>query len=57
MQTVATFPSLQRKFANLGARKDHLVPALGARKDHIAAGDSQAAVPFPTEIGRDFDLQ
>ncbi len=25
--------------------------------EYIAAGDSQAAVPFPTEIGRDFDLQ
>ncbi len=24
--------------------------------EYIAAGDSQAAVPFPTEIGRDFDL-
>ncbi len=25
--------------------------------EYIAAGDSQAAVPFPTEIRRDFDLQ
>ncbi len=25
--------------------------------EYIAAGDSQAAVPFPTGIGRDFDLQ
>ncbi len=25
--------------------------------EYIAAGDSQAAVPFPMEIGRDFDLQ
>ncbi len=25
--------------------------------EYIAAGDSQAAVPFPTEIGRDFDIQ
>ncbi len=25
--------------------------------EYIAAGDSQAAVPFPTEIGRDSDLQ
>ncbi len=25
--------------------------------EYIAAGDSQAAVPFPTEIGRNFDLQ
>ncbi len=25
--------------------------------EYIAAGDSQAAVPFPTEIGRHFDLQ
>ncbi len=25
--------------------------------EYITAGDSQAAVPFPTEIGRDFDLQ
>ncbi len=24
--------------------------------EYIAAGDSQAAVPFPTEIRRDFDL-
>ncbi len=32
-----------------------LVPA-GTTED-IAAGDSQAAVPFPTEIRRDFDLQ
>ncbi len=35
MQEVATFLPLQCKFANLGA--------------HIAAGDSQAAVSFPTE--------
>ncbi len=32
-----------------------LVPT-GTTK-YIAAGDSQAAVPFPMEIGRDFDLQ
>ncbi len=32
-----------------------LVPT-GTTK-YIATGDSQAAVPFPTEIGRDFDLQ
>ncbi len=25
--------------------------------EYIAGGDSQAAVPFPMEIGRDFDLQ
>ncbi len=25
--------------------------------EYIAAGDSQAAVPFPMEIGRDFNLQ
>ncbi len=25
--------------------------------EYIAAGDSQAAVPFPTEMGRDFDFQ
>ncbi len=25
--------------------------------EYIAAGDSQASVPFPMEIGRDFDLQ
>ncbi len=43
---VATFLLPQRKFANLGAHREY-----------IAAGDSQAAVPFPTEIGRDFDLQ
>ncbi len=48
MQEVATFPPPQRKFANLGARRDHWVHS---------AGDSQAAVPFPTEIRRDIDLQ
>ncbi len=32
-----------------------LVPA--GTTEYIAAGDSQAAVPFPTEIRRDFDLQ
>ncbi len=32
-----------------------LVPA--GTTEYIAAGDSQAAVPFPTEIKRDFDLQ
>ncbi len=32
-----------------------LVPA--GTIEYIAAGDSQAAVPFPKEIGRDFDLQ
>ncbi len=32
-----------------------LVPAQST--ESIAAGDSQAAVPFPTEIRRDFDLQ
>ncbi len=37
MQEVTTFLPPQRKFANLGAHRD------------IAAGDSQAAVPFPTE--------
>ncbi len=37
MQEVATFLPLQCKLANLGAHRD------------IAAGDSQAAVPFPTE--------
>ncbi len=31
-----------------------LVPA--GTTEYIAAGDSQAAVPFPTEIRRDFDL-
>ncbi len=29
-----------------------LVPA--GNTEYIAAGDSQAAVPFPTEVGRDF---
>ncbi len=48
MQEVATFLLPQRKFANLGAH---------GTTEYIAAGDSQAAVPFPTEIGRDFDLQ
>ncbi len=32
-----------------------LVPA--GTTEYIAAEDSQAAVPFPTEIKRDFDLQ
>ncbi len=32
-----------------------LVPA--GTTEYIAAGDSQAAVPFPTEVGRDFDLR
>ncbi len=32
-----------------------LVPA--GTTEYIAAGDSQAAVPFPTEIRRDFVLQ
>ncbi len=32
-----------------------LVPA--GTTEYIAAGDSQAAVPFTTEIGRDFDLR
>ncbi len=48
MQEVATFLPPQRKFANL-------VPT--GTTEYIAAGDSLAAVPFPTEIGRDFDLQ
>ncbi len=33
-----------------------LVPA-GTTGEYIAAGDSRAAVPFRTEVGRDFDLQ
>ncbi len=33
----------------------NLVPA--GTTEYIAAGDSQATVPFPTEIRRDFDLQ
>ncbi len=32
-----------------------LVPT--GTSEYITAGDSQVAVPFPTEIGRDFDLQ
>ncbi len=32
-----------------------LVPT--GNTEYIAAGDSQAAVPFPTEIRKDFDLQ
>ncbi len=32
-----------------------LVPS--GTTEYIAAGDSQATFPFPTEIGRDFDLQ
>ncbi len=41
MQEVATFLPLQCKFANLGAHP--------GTTEYIAAGDSQAAVPFPTE--------
>ncbi len=40
---VATFLPPQRKFTNLAAHRDHWY--------------SQDAVPFPMEIGRDFDLQ
>ncbi len=47
IQEVATFLSPQRKFANLGARRDHWV--------HRCWG--YAIIPFPTEIGRDVDLQ
>ncbi len=45
MQEVATFLLPQRKFVNLGAH---------GTTEYIAAGDSQAAVPFPTEIGKGF---
>ncbi len=47
MRKVATFPSPS-------ANSLTLVPT--GTTEYIAAGDSQAAVPFPTEVGRDFDL-
>ncbi len=34
-----------------------LILVLAGTTEYIAAGDSQAFVPFPTEIRRDFDLQ
>ncbi len=48
MQEVATFHHPSENSLTL-------VPA--GTTEYIAAGDSQAAVPFPTEIRRDFNLQ